>query len=117
MNRKITTLVRDRIYVPASIFTEVIHSSPLEKNEDTNVNNVPNVDEVPMLPQKPLRKSQKERKSTISDDYIVYFTEEGCDLGHGDDPVFFKQAIMSRNSFQWLEVINDEIKSMKINEV
>jgi hypothetical protein len=62
MNRKITTLVRNQIYVPTSIFIEVIHSYPLEKNEDTNVNNVPNVDEVPMLPQKLLRKSQREKK-------------------------------------------------------
>jgi hypothetical protein len=107
----------DRIYVPTSIFTEVICSSPSEKNNGTNVNNIPNIDEVPILPQEPLRKSQKERKSAISDDYIVYFTEEGCDLGHCDDPVSFKQVIMSRNSSQWLEVMNDEMKSMKINEV
>jgi Reverse transcriptase (RNA-dependent DNA polymerase) len=64
-----------------------------------------------------LRKSQRERKFVISDDYIVYLTEEGCDLGHCDDPVSFKQTIMSRNSSQWLEAMNDEMKSMKINEV
>jgi Reverse transcriptase (RNA-dependent DNA polymerase) len=107
----------DRIYVPTLIFTEVIRSSPSEKNDGTNVNNVPNIDEVHMLPQEPLRKSQRERKSVISDDYIVYLTEEDCDLGHGDDPISFKQAIMSRNSSQWLEVMNDEMKSMEINEV
>jgi Reverse transcriptase (RNA-dependent DNA polymerase) len=70
-----------------------------------------------MLPQEPLRKSQRERKSVISDDYIVYLTEKGCDLGHEDDPVSFKQALMSRNSSQWLEVMNDKMKSMEINEV
>jgi Reverse transcriptase (RNA-dependent DNA polymerase) len=99
------------------IFTEVIRSSPSEKNDDTNFNNVPNVDEVPMLPQEPLCKSQRERKSAISDNYIVYLTEEGCDLGHGDNLVLFKQSIMSRNSSQWLEAMNDEMKSMEINEV
>jgi Reverse transcriptase (RNA-dependent DNA polymerase) len=99
------------------IFTEVIYSSPSEKNDGTNINNVPNIDEVPMLPQEPLRKSQRERKSAISDDYIVYLTEDGCDLGHVDDPVSFKQAIMSRNSSQSLEAMNDEMKSMEINEV
>jgi hypothetical protein len=82
------------------IFIKVICSSLSEKNDGTNVNNVPNVDEVPMHPQEPLHKSQRERKSAISDDYIVYLTEEGCDLGHGVDPVSFKQAIMSRNSSQ-----------------
>jgi Reverse transcriptase (RNA-dependent DNA polymerase) len=70
-----------------------------------------------MLPQESLRKSQRERKSAISDDYIVDLTEEDCDLDHGDDPVSFKQVIMSRNSSQWLEVMNDEMKSMEINEV
>jgi hypothetical protein len=72
------------------IFTEVIRSSPSEKSDGTSINNVPNIDEVPMLPQEPLCKSQRERKSTISNDYIVYLTKEGCDLGHEDDPVSFK---------------------------
>jgi hypothetical protein len=107
----------DQIYVPTSIFTDVICSSPSEKNDGTNINNVSNIDEVSMLPQEPLRKSQREKKYAISDDYIVYLTEEGCDLGHGDDPISFKQAIMSRNSSQWLEAMNDEMKSMEINEV
>jgi hypothetical protein len=53
-----------------------------------------------MLPQEPLRKSYREKNSVISDDYIAYLTKEGCDLGHGDDPDSFKQAIMSRNSSQ-----------------
>jgi hypothetical protein len=64
-----------------------------------------------------LRKSQREKKSAISDGYIVYRTQEGCDLGHGDDPISFKQVIMSRNLSQWLEAMNDEMKSMEINKV
>jgi hypothetical protein len=64
----------DRIYIPTLIFTEIICSSHLEDNDGTNVNNIFNVDEVPILPQEPLRKSQRERKSVISDDYIVYLT-------------------------------------------
>jgi hypothetical protein len=115
--RTVNLQERDRIYVSTLIFTEVIRSSPSEKNNGTNVNNVSNVDEVPILPQEPLRKSQRERKSAISDDYIVYLTEQGSDLGHGDNLVSFKQAIMSRNSSQWLEAMNGEMKSMKINEV
>jgi hypothetical protein len=94
-----------------------MRSSPSEKNDGTNVNNIPNIDEVLMLPQEPLRKSQRERNFVISDDYIVYLTEEGYNLGHGDNLISFKQAIMSRNSSQWLEVMNDEMKSMEINEV
>jgi hypothetical protein len=56
-------------------------------------------------------KSQRARKSTITDNYIVYLTEECYDLGHGD-PITFKQVIISRNSSQWLKVMNDEIKYM-----
>jgi hypothetical protein len=82
---------KDRIYVPTLVFTNVI-SSPLEINDGTNVNNVSNIDEVPILPQESSRKSQRARKSIITNDYIVYLAEEGCDLDHGDDPIFFKQA-------------------------
>jgi hypothetical protein len=53
-----------------------------------------------LLPQEHFRKSQRTRKFTITDDYIVYLSEEGSDLGHEDDPIFIKQAIMSRNSSQ-----------------
>jgi Reverse transcriptase (RNA-dependent DNA polymerase) len=52
-----------------------------------------------------LRKSQR-----------VYLTEKSCDLDHKDDPVSFKQT-MSRNSSQWLKIVNDEMKCMEINEV
>jgi hypothetical protein len=102
------------------IFIEVISSSPLDINYDinvTNVNNILNVDKVLMLSQKSLHKTQKVRKSTITDDYIVYLIEEGCDLGHADDSISFKQTIMNRNSSQWLKAMNDEIKSMKFNEL
>jgi hypothetical protein len=34
-----------------------------------------------------------------------------------DDSIFFKQAIMSRNLSQFLEAMNDEIKSMKISKI
>jgi hypothetical protein len=75
------------------IFTDIIYSSPLEKNNDNNIINVPNIDEVPMLPQEPLRKSQRERKSTISNDYIVYLTEKYCDLSRGDDLVSLSKLL------------------------
>jgi hypothetical protein len=64
-----------------------------------------------------LCKSQRETKFAISDNYIVYFTEEGCDLDREDDLISFKQAIMSKNSSQWLEAMNDVIKSMEIIKV
>jgi len=113
-------LEENRIYVPIPIIREITNSIPIvvqEANEETHVHDVPIVDEAPMLPQEPLRRSQRERRSAIPDDYIVYLTEEGCDIGNGDDPISFKQAIMSDKSSQWLEAMNDEMKSMEINEV
>ncbi|KAJ3684738.1 hypothetical protein LUZ61_013902 [Rhynchospora tenuis] len=76
------------------------------------------VRKVPLLPQdQPLRKSQRERKSAIPDDYVVYLTEEGGDIGHGDDPISFKDAMKSDKSSQWLKAMNDEMNSMQQNDV
>lgn len=70
-----------------------------------------------MLPHKPLQRSQRERRYVTHDDYIVYLTEEGCDIGSGDDPISSKKAITSDKSSKWLEAMNDQTKSMEINEV
>ena len=37
--------------------------------------------------------SQRQRKSAISDDYVVYLQESEFDLGINEDPVSFSQAI------------------------
>ena len=44
-----------------------------------------------------LRMSQRERRSAISDDYVVYLKESEFDLGIDEDPVSFSQAIESVN--------------------
>ena len=41
----------------------------------------------------PLRKSQRERKSTISDDYVIFLHESDFHIKINKDPILFSQAI------------------------
>ena len=49
-----------------------------------------------------LRRSQRERKSAISDDYMVYLHESNFDIGTSKDLVSFSQAIKSVDSIKWM---------------
>ena len=48
--------------------------------------------------QVPLRRSNRERRSTISDDYVVYLPEHEFDMGREDDPISISQVKKSSNS-------------------
>ncbi|RVW26309.1 Retrovirus-related Pol polyprotein from transposon TNT 1-94 [Vitis vinifera] len=65
----------------------------------------------------PLRRSTRERRSTISDDYVVYLQEHEFDMGLEDDPISVSQVKQSSNSEKWIEAMKDEMKSMKDNGV
>lgn len=66
----------------------------------------------------PLRRSTRERRSAVSNDYIVFLQEHEVDIGMvEDDPINFRQAMESSNSQKWLDAMNEEIKSMKDNDV
>ncbi|RVW79209.1 Retrovirus-related Pol polyprotein from transposon TNT 1-94 [Vitis vinifera] len=67
--------------------------------------------------QVPLRRSTRERRSTISDDYVVYLQEHEFDMGLEDDPISVSQVKQSSNSEKWIEAMKDEMKSMKHNGV
>jgi hypothetical protein len=62
----------------------------------------------------PHRRSQRARRSTISDDYEVYASEE---IQMEGDPPSFEEAMRSGYSSKWLEAIEDEMRSMSINKV
>ena len=64
-----------------------------------------------------LRRSQRERRSTISDDYVIYLHELDFDLGINKDPVSFLQAIESVESDKWINAMKNELKSMEQNNV
>ena len=54
----------------------------------------------------------------MSDDYIVFLQEHEFDIGAvEDDPINFRQALESSKSQKWINVMNEEIKSMKDNDV
>ena len=66
----------------------------------------------------PLRRSTRERKSAISDDYVVFLQEHEADIGVvEDDPINFRQATESSNSQKWIDAMNEAMKSMKDNDV
>ncbi|RVW97188.1 Retrovirus-related Pol polyprotein from transposon TNT 1-94 [Vitis vinifera] len=67
--------------------------------------------------QVPLRRSTRERRSTISDDYVVYLQEHEFDMGLEDDPISVSQVKQSFDSEKWIEAMKDEMKSMKDNGV
>ncbi|RVW46052.1 Retrovirus-related Pol polyprotein from transposon TNT 1-94 [Vitis vinifera] len=67
--------------------------------------------------QVPLRRSTRERRSTISDDYVVYLQEHEFDMGLENDLISVSQVKKSSDSEKWIEAMKDEMKSMKDNGV
>jgi len=80
----------------------------------------------------PLRRSTRERRSALPDDYIAYLQEHASSTSREwidtekdefehivmeDDPINFHQAMESANSQQWLEAMNEQMQSMKDNDV
>ena len=64
-----------------------------------------------------LRRSQRERKSAISDDYVVYLQESEFDIGIYNDLISYSHAIKSNDSEKWIDAMNEELKSMDKNQV
>ena len=66
----------------------------------------------------PLRRASKERRSVILDEYLVYLQEHEDVISLiEDDPINFYQTIKSSNSQKWVDAMEDEIKSMRDNDV
>ena len=85
-----------------------------------------NIQEPPVLEEQtlpppeptPLRRSTREWRSALPDDYIVFLQEHEFDIGAvEDDPINFRQALESSKSQEWIDAMNEEIKSMKDNDV
>jgi hypothetical protein len=64
-----------------------------------------------------LRRSQRERRSAISDEYVIYLQESDFDIGLSKDLISFSQALESVDSTKWMNAMKDELKSMDQNEV
>ena len=64
-----------------------------------------------------LRRSIRERRSAISNDYIIFLQEHEDGVGlTEDDSINFCQAMHSSNSQNWIDAMKDEMKSMNDNE-
>nr|XP_027096072.1 uncharacterized protein LOC113715966 [Coffea arabica] len=65
-----------------------------------------------------LRRSIRERRNAVLDDYIIFLQEHEDDSGlMEDDPINFRQVMESSNSQKWIDATNEEIKSIKDNDV
>ena len=90
---------------------------------DQNVQELPATVEQPAepaaAPQEPvgevLRRSTRPIKPKIYKDYVVYLLES--DIGIGNDPETFLQAMNSRESKLWYNAMDDEMNSMRCNRV
>ena len=110
-----------RVQVPltstSTLRIVVPHVDEAHNNQEEQINN-PEVNNEPVIEQPQeivLRKSQREKKSAISDDYMVYLQESKTDLSIDNDPVSFSEAMNDDNSDKWLDAIKDELKSMAQN--
>ncbi|KAJ4719154.1 Retrovirus-related Pol polyprotein from transposon TNT 1-94 [Melia azedarach] len=119
--------VEARPYRPKEKKLDSRTDSILDLVQDTNKDNVrePPIQEIVSEKQAlalqepiPLRRSTKERRNAFPDDYIVFLQEHEVDIGvMKDDPIKFCQAIEGSNSQKWIDAMNEEIKSMKDNDV
>ena len=71
-------------------------------------------------PQKPIlfMRSIRERRSAISDDYIVFLRELEVNIRvMEDDLINFCQAMESLNFQKWIDTMNEEMKFMEDNNI
>ena len=85
-------------------------------NQETK-NELVAIQEQNIVPQKPLRRSVRERRSAITNDYVVYDVEYECDLSLDKEPKIFRKAMKSKNAEKWSNAAEEKISSMKVNRV
>jgi hypothetical protein len=81
---------------------EPIFQEPITNHEEEQQE--PHVQDVPH--NEPPRRSQRARRSTISNDYEVYVSEE---IQMDGDPASFEEAMRSAHSFKCLDAMEDEM--------
>ena len=89
----LTSTFSSSIVVPNVV--EPLNNEEEQQINDHEENNEPVVEQPQEIV---LRISQRERKSAISNDYVVYLQESENDLGIDTDPVSFSDAINDDNS-------------------
>ena len=67
-------------------------------------------------PQVP-RRSTRERRSVITNDYIVYLQRHEFDMRLEDDSTSLNEVKLGIHSTKWSNAMKDKLKSMKDNDV
>jgi len=103
----VASISSSRVIVPYVVETK--NNQEEQQINDHEVNNESIVEQ----PQEVvLRRSHRDRKSAISNDYVVYLQELENDLSIDNDSISFSEAINGDNSDKWLDAIKDELKLM-----
>lgn len=109
------------IFIPEidpEINNDVIPNIPQEQDNTEFLPQAPPIVQTQQPHEPSLRRSTRERKSAISDDYVVFIQEREDGIGlTEEDPINFSQAIRSPNSLKWVDAMKDEMKSMADNDV
>ncbi|RVW94724.1 Retrovirus-related Pol polyprotein from transposon TNT 1-94 [Vitis vinifera] len=105
--------LKTAVHILNRVPSKVVPKTPYELWVEVSCNENENVPTTEVS----LRRSQREKRPAISNDYEVYLNECDYDVGLESDPTSYDQAINSENSTLWLYAMEEELKSMKDNEV
>ena len=111
--------VRVQVPIPSTSLSRVVvpHVVETHNNKEEQQINDPKVNNEPIVEQPQeiiFKRSHRDRKSVISNDYVVYLQELENDLSIDNDQISFLEAINDDNSDKWLDAMKDELKSMHI---
>lgn len=62
-----------------------------------------------------VKRSLREKRSTISDDDLVYLVDSNFDVGLKNDPIMFSQVMRKEDSKVWYNVMKEDMKSTAKN--
>jgi len=106
-NDKVLVPLQDENTVPSLQRTYTVHPKVDHADEVEPENSQPQVP----------RRSTKERRSVIANDYIVYLQEHEFDIRLEDDPTSLNEAKSNIHFTKWSNVMKDELKFMKGNDI
>jgi hypothetical protein len=101
--------------IVGSLMTEIneeeesVFQEPIANHEEQQQPPIPDVPH-----NKRPKRSQRARRSTISNEYEVYLSEE---IQMEVDPTSFEEDMRSSHSSKWLESMEDKMRSMSTNKV
>ena len=64
-----------------------------------------------------VRRSARQKRPAITDDFVVYLSEDAYDIGVVVDPKNYLEAVTCSQSSMWTDAMHDEMKSMVNNDV